>query len=307
VTVAGEVDVVVPAGDRCGEGVAVIDGVVWWTDVCRFLLHRLDPATGAYRSWDLGEPVVGVVGIDRSSVTADHVGALTEVLVACGSRILRWDAESGRSGVVEHREPEWPRVRLNEVRADPTGALWVGSMGNNVGPAGESTDFPPSAGRLVRLGGSTPQVVRSGVGISNTLAWDVQRRRAYTADTVRDEIYAYELDDDGRPGAVRTFSSAPVPGRPDGSAIDAEGHLWNCRFGGGAVVRLDPGGGVDRVVELPTANPTTCAFAGDGSPVLYVSSASISTDPSDRLAGSLWAVDTGVSGTASHRWRPVTA
>ena len=42
-------------------------------------------------------------------------------------------------------------------------------------------------------------------------------------------------------------------GHPDGSAVDSEGYLWNCRYGGGCVVRVAPDGAVERVVEVPSA------------------------------------------------------
>jgi sugar lactone lactonase YvrE len=287
-----EIECLIPAGDRCGEGVYHDpSGRLWWTDVCRFLLHRYDLATSVHRSWDLGEPVVGVVPIAGSA----------DLLIALGSRIVRWEPETAQAVAVVHREPGSPRVRLNEVRADPEGYLWIGSMGNNVGSSGESIEFAQAAGQMVRRSpDGTIAHVRDAVGITNTLVWDEARRTAYTADTLRDEIYRYRLDAEGAPISWDVLIADVGRGSPDGSAIDVEGFVWNCRFGGRAVLRIAPDGTIDRVVELPTANPTTCTFGGAEGSTLYVTSASIHTDERDRLAGSLWAVDAGVLGVAAH-------
>ena len=83
--------------------------------------------------------------------------------------------------------------------------------------------------------------------------------------------------------------------------MDAEGYLWNCRFGGSCIVRVAPDGTIDRVIEMPVRNITTCAFGGVELRTLYITTASILTDPSDRLAGSLFALDVSVPGAAAFR------
>lgn len=85
-------------------------------------------------------------------------------------------------------------------------------------------------------------------------------------------------------------------GYPDGSAIDSEGFIWNCRFGGGCIVRIAPDGSIDRVIEMPVTNPTTATFGGDDLKTLFVTSAEIDAPDSERLAGSLFAVRSSVAG-----------
>src|SRR5437870_3557068 len=102
-----------------------------------------------------------------------------------------------------------------------------------------------------------------------------------------------------------TAESSPrccARGLPDGSAVDAEGYLWNCRFFGGCIVRVAPDGQIDRVVEMPVNNITTCTFGGPDRKTLYVTTASIQAPPSDRLAGSLYAIDTEVAGQPENRF-----
>lgn len=92
-------------------------------------------------------------------------------------------------------------------------------------------------------------------------------------------------------------------GFPDGSTIDVDGYIWNCRFGGGCIVRIAPDGSVDRVIEMPVKNITTCCFGGTDLSMLYVTTASVMKDDSDRLAGSLFAIETQTRGLPENRFK----
>ena len=78
--------------------------------------------------------------------------------------------------------------------------------------------------------------------------------------------------------------------------MDSEGFLWNCRYGGGCVVRVAPDGTIDRVIDMPADNITTCTFGGADLTTLYITTAAADRAPEDRLAGSLFAIETGVRG-----------
>jgi sugar lactone lactonase YvrE len=84
--------------------------------------------------------------------------------------------------------------------------------------------------------------------------------------------------------------------------MDAKGYLWNCRFFGGCIVRVAPDGQIDRVIEMPVQNITTCTFGGADRKTLYVTTASIEAPPGDRLAGGLFAIRTEVQGQAENRF-----
>ena len=89
-------------------------------------------------------------------------------------------------------------------------------------------------------------------------------------------------------------------GAPDGSAIDAEGYLWNAQWGAWRLVRYEPEGRIDRIVEVPVQQPSSCAFGGPSLETLYITSAaeglSDETMASQPLAGSLFAFEPGVPG-----------
>ncbi len=293
----GEPICVVPAGDRCGEGPVWCpeEQALYWTDINRFLIHRFDPKHGSVKSWFFEEPVTALVLTDRE-------GTLTVLL---GSRILLWRPRTDERREQGFHLPGWPAVRLNDGQADPRGSLWVGSMRNNVGADGAAGAAGGAEGVLLRVDpdGAVSEWKRE-IGISNTLAWSPDGRRFYFADTLQNAVYVYDYDcASGAIGGERPFLTGFARGLPDGSAMDREGYLWNCRWGGGCMVRVAPDGGVDQIIAMPAVNITNCTFGGEGYRTLYATSAWLEAPPGDRLAGSLFAVETSVPGLPENRFR----
>lgn len=286
---------VAPTGDLCGEGAvwSAGEGCLYWTDINRFLVRRLDGA-GAVRSWQFGEPATALALTDRPGT----------LLVALASRLILWRPEDDARAPFGAPLADWPRVRFNDGRPDPHGRLMIGTMGNNVGPNGEDLPVAPGLGTLFRVdagGGFT--VEEQGLGIANTVCWSPDGATFYFADTLADEIRAYPCDRaTGALGPPRPFLAGFGRGAPDGSAVDSAGFLWNCRHGGGCVVRVAPDGAVERIVELPCDNPTTCTFGGDGLATLFITSAS-GGERFARLAGSVFALPAPVPGLPERVFR----
>jgi sugar lactone lactonase YvrE len=78
--------------------------------------------------------------------------------------------------------------------------------------------------------------------------------------------------------------SAPGEGAPDGAVVDADGTLWNARWGGWSLDGYAPDGTRTVSVRLPVAQPTCPAFAGAGLDRLVVTTAR-ETLSEDALAG----------------------
>lgn len=98
------------------------------------------------------------------------------------------------------------------------------------------------------------------------------------------------------------LSSRPqwAAGRPDGCAVDAEGHVWNARYGAGCVVRIAPNGRIVATLRLLASQPTSCALGGSGLRTLFITTARKRLDP-DQLraephAGDLFAAEVDVPG-----------
>ena len=288
---------VAPTGDTCGEGAVwhAAHAALYWTDINRFLIHRFNPADGCVRTWFFNEPVTALILTDRDEV----------LTVALGSGVILWEPASDLRHPAIYSLEGWPYVRLNDARADPRGALWVGSMRNNVNPDGSSGEAGGKDGILYRMnpdGGVTTH--RRDIGISNTFAWSPDRRHFYFGDSLANVIWAYDFDPvtSTLTNEVRFFKDFER-GLPDGSTVDAEGYLWNCRYGGGCVVRIAPDGKIDSVVEMPVNNITTCTFGGSELKTLYVTTAAAQAAPGERLAGGLFTVECEVRGQPENRFR----
>jgi sugar lactone lactonase YvrE len=287
---------VAPTGDVCGEGLVwhAAGDSVYWTDINRFLIHRFTPADECVRTWFFDEPVTALTLTDRDDALA----------VVLGSGVILWEPLSDRRSVPIFQLEGWPRVRLNDARADPRGSLWMGSMRNNVNADGSSGTAGGRDGALYRLDPDASVTRWCGdIGISNTLAWSPDRRRFYFADTLLNVVWAFDYD--AASGSIsnrRPFLEGFNRGLPDGSCVDAEGCLWNCRFSGACIVRVAPTGKIDRLIEMPVQNITTCAFGDPDGRTLYITTARGEAASCERMAGGLFALRTEVPGQSENRF-----
>jgi sugar lactone lactonase YvrE len=196
-------------------------------------------------------------------------------------------------------------VRWNDARADPHGRLWLGSMRNNVNADGSPGEAGGQDGILVCLEGTGRATEwKRDIGIANTLAWNPSGDRFYFADSLANAVRVYDYD--GHAGTIaneRAFLVDYSRGLPDGSTMDSQGFLWNCRFYGNCIVRVAPDGAIDRVVEMPVQNITTCTFGGPELTTLFVTTARADSPASDRLAGGLFAIETDVKGQPENQFR----
>jgi sugar lactone lactonase YvrE len=228
--------------------------------------------------------------------------------VVLGSSVILWEPETDVRHDPIFRLEGWPKVRLNDARVDPRGSLWMGSMRNNVNSDGSGGAAGGQDGALFRLDPDGKVTIwRREIGISNTLAWSPDHRRFYFGDTLANVVRVYDYDE--ATGAIaneRPFLEGFARGLPDGSTVDSQGYLWNCRFFGGCIVRVAPDGTIDRIVEMPVKNITTCTFGGADRKTLYVTTAKIEAPAGDRLAGGLYAVPTDVAGQPENQFRAFT-
>ena len=296
-TMIGQPECVAPTGDVCGEGAVwhASHQAVYWNDINRFLIHRFTPADQCVRTWCFDEPVTSLALTDQPDV----------LVVVIGSGVILWEPSTDVRHNPLFRLDGWPKVRLNDARPDPRGSLWMGSMSNNVNPDGSSGELRGKDGALFRLDPDGKVTIwRRDLGIANTFAWSPDQTRFYFGDTLANVVRVYDYD--AATGAIaneRPFLEGFSRGLPDGSTVDAEGYLWNCRFFGGCIVRVAPDGTIDCVVEMPVQNITTCTFGGSDRKTLYVTTARSEAPAGNRLAGGLYAIPMRIAGQPENQFR----
>ena len=287
---------VAATGDACGEGIlwARDAQCIYWTDINRFLVHRYALRDATLKTWFFSEPVTCVMETNRPGTLA----------LSLGSGVVLWEPEGHAPPKSVFALPGWPAVRCNDAAVDPGGGVWVGSMRNNVLEDGSETEEGGTDGVLYRLDGNgVASEWRRDLGISNTLVWTQDQTKFYFGDSLQNCIWSYDYDLSSRSiASERIFFAGFDRGAPDGSAIDSDGYVWNCRYGGGCIVRVAPDGKVDRVIELPVSRPTNCTFGGPDGNVLYVTSAYPEAGRWERFGGCLFSLQTNVVGVPDNRF-----
>lgn len=286
---AFQVEVAARGADRLGECPLwdERERMLWWVDSRWPALKRFDPATGAVMMQVLPEVVGSIAFRDRGGL-----------LAATKSGLHLLDGSGGALEPMANPEAHLPENRFNDGRCDRAGRFWAGTMCDaRRDPAGSLYRFDADFA-CTKL--------RNAIIIPNGLAFSPDNRTMYFADTNRHTIWAWDYDlASGAATKERVFADTGE-GRPDGSCVDADGGLWNAQYGGGRLVRYTPTGKVDRVVDVPVANPTCCAFGGDDLGTLYVTTATQRLSPEDLaqqpLAGSLLALRPGVKGLPEGRF-----
>ncbi len=284
-------------GDTCGEGI-LWDGdrqSIYWCDINRFLVHRYSLADAAVKTWFFTEPVTCVMQTSRPDTLA----------LAVGSGIALWNPRTAAPPVPLFALPGWPFVRSNDAAVGPDGSIWLGTMRNNVQSSGAAMPGGGADGILYRVnetGAATEW--RRGLGISNTLVWSPDQSTFYFGDSTANCLWSYEYNvAEQSITRERPFFQDFSRGKPDGSTIDKDGYIWNCRYDGGCIARIAPDGKLDRVIEVPVSRPTNCTFGGAGGNVLYITSAYPAAGSWERFGGCLLALETNTTGLEENRFK----
>jgi sugar lactone lactonase YvrE len=252
------VEVVVDARATIGEGPVwdARENVVWWVDITRNLVHRYDPGSGHDSTIDIGQAVGAVV--PRAS------GGLA-LAVQDGFAVL--DPETRRLDLIAPVEKDQPENRMNDAKCDTSGRLWGGTM---------AYSEAAGAGAFYRLD-TDHSVVRilDHITCSNGIGWSPDDRVMYYIDSGAQQVDVFDYE--RATGNVRNrrklISIAADDGVPDGIAVDALGYIWVALWGGAAIRRFAPDGSLDKVLEIPAKQVTSCVFAGRDLTDLYITSA----------------------------------
>jgi L-arabinonolactonase len=286
-----KVELLVDAHARLGECVLWCEQAraLYWTDIDGASLHRWQATDGRTRQWAMPEPLGSFALCARPS----------QLLLGLASGIALFDLDSGRFGPTIAVESEQPTTRLNDGRCDAQGRFVFGTFN----PA------EAAIGHFYRVDAElhVERLPLPAVAVANSIAFSPDGTRMYFTDSPTRRIDCADYHADGRIGTPRLFVElGSDEGYPDGSAVDADGGLWNAQWDGGCVVRYDSHGVETTRVELPAARPTCPAFGGEGFAQLFVSTArkglhgdALAAQPA---AGGVFVAQTAHRGRAEHRF-----
>lgn len=285
-----ELEQVLASHDKLGEGPlwSVDEQALYWIDIKDYSYSRFDPFSGDYEKVHVGTTI---------GVMARRAGG--GLVMATKQGFVFWDTQNRRLTPVMNPEAAKPWMRFNDGAVDCRGRFWAGTMSDV-----EGSGFEGSLYRLDPDG--TVHRMLPDMGIPNGLGWSPNHTIMYITDSARRTISAYDFDEEsGRIARGRVIvSTVQTPYSPDGLAMDSEGYIWSACWDGARVVRYNPQGAIERVIEVPALRPSSCAFGGPDLDELYITSsrADLSEEELARypLSGDLFRLKTGIRGAPTY-------
>lgn len=258
-----------------------------WFDIPKGVLYAATADGDMRGEWSFGEAASACGWVDE-----------TRLIVATASGLRSFDLASGEGVELVSMEADNPVTRSNDGRIGPDGSFWIGTMGNRL---------ERRAGAYYRYAKGTLTQLFDEVTVPNATCFSPDGSLAYLADTARQLIWRWALDENGAPkGDKEVHINLREEGlNPDGAVCDAEGYLWSAQWGASRMARYDPKGALDRVIELPVSQPTCPAFGGPDLKTLFITSArenlsgeALEAQPD---AGRIIAIDVDVAGILENK------
>ncbi|WP_176248780.1 SMP-30/gluconolactonase/LRE family protein [Sulfitobacter sp. HGT1] len=254
---------------------------LFWFDILgKRMLSRRD---GADLEWKFNEYVSAAGWIDNDTL-----------LIASQSGLYQFEIASGLRVLLHSFNAEKCATRTNDGRADPQGGFWISTMGTSA-QEGVGAIYRFHRGKLTKL--------YSGLTIPNSICFSPDGHTAYYTDSPTGVIMRQTLDAEGWPvGAASVFVDISGEGMlPDGSVVDANGGLWNARWGAGLVARYFPNGDFDRTVKVPGLLSSCPAFGGKDFSSMFVTTAREGLDTPSPNDGKVYELILDVCGIPEHR------
>ena len=264
---------------------------LYWIDIQGKKIHRFDPRTRQNESFSLPE-----------IVTCIQLCSTGGLVLTLKKNFAFFDPTAQHVEKLQGVEGDLPDNRFNDGKCDPQGRFWAGTM--------DAKQWDKPSGNLYRMERNLEVTkMQSQVICSNGSGWSPDGRTMYYTESFRYAIFAYDFDaangtiENRRVFAEISDEDRKAGGFPDGMTVDAEGFIWSNQVGVGKIVRYDPQGKIERIVEMPVPRATDCTFGGENLETLFITSARETMTPEQLekapLSGSLFAVETGIKGLLS--------
>lgn len=262
--------------------------LLYWIDILKKQIHAFDPEKKINTSYNVNETI--------TAIAHKRDGKL---LVTQKKKICSFDFSTSQctnfNGVLEI-EKDQPNNRFNDAKCDRRGRFWAGTMNDK--------EREKDTGALYRIDAlGTITCMANHLNLTNGMGWSPDNSKFYLMESLKYAIFVYDFDiDQGTISNRRLFAKVDEKsgGCPDGLTVDLEGYVWSAQPGLGRIVRYNPNGKIDGILELPVPRPSSCAFGGENLCTLYITTARELMSEADLkkypLSGSLFTFDPGVKG-----------
>jgi sugar lactone lactonase len=243
---------------RLGEGPsyeAETDALFWFDILDRKLLEH-GFKTGRTIIHDLPFMASAIFSVDE-----------TRQLILSENGLHLRDRASGALTLHTAVEADNTVTRSNDARAHPCGAIWFGTMG---------IDEEAGAGSIYHFFKGKVRVLYPNITIPNSICFSPDGATAYFVDTPTHRLMRAAIDPaTALPlGDPQLFYAHKGEGWIDGSVCDADGNVWNARWGAGEVACHAPDGREISKFSVPLSPQSSCpAFVGAKADRLIVTSA----------------------------------
>ena len=289
-----KVELLLDCKNTLGEGITYssVNNNLYWLDINnKSKLFKLNLSSNKSELFELPE-----------IVTATSVKSNDELILASNNGLNLFTISSKKFERVLNIEDQLKLTRSNDGGSDAHGRFWLGTMQNNFDKDGNDISINDNIGKLYKVDiDMNISVAEEGLGIPNTFVWNPNNTKFYFTDTLNGKILSYNFElESGELSNKKDFAQFER-GHPDGSTIDTDGCIWNCRWGGSCIVRFTPTGEVDQIIEMPVQNITNCIFGGSDMKTLFITTASNREENKNDLDGSLFAINLNYQGIEDNK------
>mgnify|MGYP003320657569 FL=1 len=289
-----KVELLDDCNNSLGEGITYSssNNNLYWLDIGNVSkLYSLDLSLNKKEIFELPE-----------IVTATSIKSQNELILATTNGLKLFNTSNKKLESVVNIENQQSLTRSNDGASDALGRFWFGTMQNNFDKNGNGIPLKENIGKLYKVDTNKKiSVVEEGLGIPNTFVWSPDNTNFYFTDTLNGTILSYDFElESGELSNKKNFATFDR-GHPDGSTIDTDGCVWNCRWGGSCIVRFTPSGKVDQIIEMPVQNITNCIFGGSDMKTLFITTASNEGKNKNDLDGSLFSINLNYQGIEDNK------
>lgn len=230
-------------------------GTAFWFDIRGQKLHELHLSSMAKTEHDLPflGSVLAVIDAERQLIVSDQ------------GLFIRQVADGRLTPFIKLEDKA--QNRSNDGRVHPSGALWASTMGR---------EAEKHSGAIYHVAGDRVTVLYSNITIPNGICFSPDGSVGYFTDTDVNHLMRVALDPKtGLPtGAPEVLSDeSATPGGVDGAVCDADGLIWNARWGSNAVDVYRPDGTKIARYLVPASQASCPAFIGEKADRMLVTSA----------------------------------